>query len=154
MRQSNKVGGLKSISKVIYCVLFVISLIALHLYYEGRDKNKAPAKNLSAKDLYRREKSIYVGPSAVDNKRSIDAHEAIQPVESVPLTSNNTDIIDDCSESSIWCCANLEMPSKSFYGFADLTDREKWLKSCRIAASGQQVLLPNILKVLTIKGCF
>lgn len=150
MRQSNKVGGLKSISKVIYCVLFVISLIALHLYYEGRNKDKLPSKNLSAKELYRREKSIYVGPSIVDAKIiSIDAHEAIRPVESVPLTSNSSDVIDDCSESSIWCCSNLEMPSKSFYGFADLTDREKWLKSCRVAASGEQVLLPNILKVLT-----
>ena len=149
MRQSNKVGGLKSISKIIYFVLFVVSLVALHLYFEGRNETRRKSPAISAKELYRKEKSIYNGPSTVDTIKSTHPREVIQPTESVPLASAGGDRADDCSEGSVWCCSDLQMPSKSFYGFTDLTDREKWLKSCRIAASGQQVLLPNILKVLT-----
>ena len=55
------------------------------------------------------------------------------------------DYVDDCSEGSIWCCSQLTIHKKSYFGFPNLDDKIKWLHSCRIAASGQQVLLPKIL---------
>ena len=154
MGQSKKVGRIKSIIKLISFLLFVISLLALHFYRERNKTNKKSRieNSITAKDLYRKEKekSIYLGPSGYTKTSKITFIEnVIEPVESAPPPSNTSAVLDDCSEASIWCCSNLQMPSKSFYGFTDLSDPEKWLKSCRIAASGQQVLLPAILKVLT-----
>jgi hypothetical protein len=65
------------------------------------------------------------------------------------MAYSDPDIADDCTEGSIWCCSKIAMISKSYYGFSDPTDSQKWLESCHIAASGQQSLLPNILKELT-----
>ena len=62
-----------------------------------------------------------------------------------PDTIFPSDYVDDCSEGSIWCCSQLQINKKSYFGFPDIDDKRKWLDSCRIAASGQQVLLPKIL---------
>ena len=50
-----------------------------------------------------------------------------------------------CNDST-WC--SIEPPARSLYGFnTPILDMKKWKKSCHKAASGDQVLLREILKV-------
>ena len=63
-----------------------------------------------------------------------------------PSDMSQIEIIDDCSPESIWCCSKIPMMKKSLYGFPDLVDSERWLRSCRVAATDKQILLPHVLK--------
>ena len=54
-----------------------------------------------------------------------------------------------CKEGDIWCCHQGKMPIVSHFGFDVATDTQKWYESCQLAASGQQMLLPRIMKEIT-----
>lgn len=72
--------------------------------------------------------------------------EEVKQVETPPLIINNikhqeSEII--LCEDTIWC--NIKMPTVSYFKFPPPTDPIKWRKSQTLAASGEQVLLKEII---------
>jgi hypothetical protein len=66
-----------------------------------------------------------------------------------PLVRKRSSATSDCDDDDFWCCPQRKLPAKSHFGFAPADDEQKWYDSCRVAQSGQQVLLSQIMKEIT-----
>jgi hypothetical protein len=140
-------------NKVFYIFLTAVNLGILHIYF-GLPFSTTQESKLPLSENGRLSEGSVIGGHSLDVKLALDnslGESGGSNFEGLPLgvTYNLPANVDDCKEGSLWCCSKIPMHVKSYYGFSDLDNQQKWLQSCRLAASGKQVLLPNILKELT-----
>lgn len=154
LNTGNKVSSMGN--KVFYILLTAVNLGILHIYF-GIPFSSIQVSQLPSSENGRLSEGSVIGGHSLDVKLALDNRESLfsEPGQSnfevIPLDVKYSlpANVDDCKEGSIWCCSKIPIHATSYYGFSDLNDQQKWLQSCRVAASGQQILLPNILKELT-----
>lgn len=128
-------------SKVFYLLLAALNFGILYFYGLPRFRGVSYQR--------KHKKSFVVETSSAQNAVGQTSVRVDDKVLESAVTADIVfplDFIDDCSQGSIWCCSQLSMHKKSYFGFPDLDDEMKWLHSCRLAASGRQILLPKILR--------
>ena len=149
-------GGL--CGALFYLTVTAVNVLVLVHYMHGRSSPQSPSQQqpqISSKmDVATTviQKQPVVPPVVGRITTATTTTPTVTTTTTTTINRNTPPFIPStaaCKEGDIWCCHQGKMPVASHFGFGVATDTQKWYESCQLAASGQQIFLPRIMKEIT-----
>ena len=142
---------------LFYLTVTAVNVLVLVHYMHGRSKMAIESPQSSPQQPSQIISKMGVEPTVIHQQPIVppivDRITTATTTTTTATTKRNTPPFIPstaaCKEGDIWCCHQGKMPVASHFGFGVATDTQKWYESCQLAASGQQILLPRIMKEIT-----